>query len=88
MKSIGKSFITLGVFLKIYAPINFLCFMAVLLYLNSGSFAFIVLPVYLTVFAAIVITLSSILFYAVGEILCSLYEIKQTLKHNGLEADL
>ena len=75
----------LGTFLKIYAPINFICSMAVLLYLNSGSFAFIVLPVYLTVFAAIVIALSSVLFYAVGDILCSLHEIKQTLSHIDLE---
>lgn len=73
----------LGTFLKIYAPVNFICSVAVLLYLNSDSF--LVLPVYLTVFAAIVIALSSVLFYAVGEILCSLYEIKQALKRTELE---
>ena len=72
-----KNFLGLG--LKIYAPINFIIFLVVLLYLNSDSVA-VILPTYITILSVVFIAVSSLLIYTVDELLTSLDEIKQMMK--------
>ena len=76
-----KSFLGLG--LKIYAPINFTIFVLVLLYLNSDSVA-VILPTYITILAVVFIAVSSLLIYAVGEILSVLYETTMLLNDESV----